>query len=60
MFGWAVRWFDLRERVKRPKFLLSVLVGTGVLEGIRNFYCDNILTYCDNIQNFKAAAIKKE
>ena len=27
MFGWAVQWFDLSERVKRPKFLLSVLVG---------------------------------
>ena len=30
------------------------------LERIQNLYCDNILTYCDNIQNFKAAAIKKE
>ena len=61
MFGWAVQWFDLSERVKRPQFFTKCFGGNRtVLEGIQNFYCDNILTYCDNIQNFKVAAIKKE
>ena len=55
-------WFEWEsERVKRHKIFTECFGGNRrVLEGIQNFYCDNILAYCDNIQNFKAAAIKKE
>ena len=52
-------WFEWESN--ETQILTKCFGGNQtVLEGIQNFYCDNILTYSDNIQNFKVAAIKKE
>ena len=56
--GCMMVWFE-RESKETQIFTKCFGGNFRALEGIYNFYCDNILTYCDNIQNFKAAAIKK-
>ena len=34
MFGWAVRWFDLSDKVKRPQFFTRVrLIGGWKISG---------------------------
>ena len=57
--GSTMVWFEWES--KETQIFTKCFGGNRtVLEEIQNFYCDNILTYCDHIQNFKVAAIKKE
>ena len=39
MFGWAVQWFDLSERVKRPQIFMKCFGGNRrVLKGIQQIF----------------------